>query len=129
MATLLGTVVLLVVALLLGLQVFVRVRAHAMRGKSVRDLPGPTGSRLAAARRALVYFFSPTCAACKVLTPRFTQLSRTRKDVFVVDVFQDFELARALSVMGTPSVVEIENGTIVGYHVGAVPPDVLARFG
>jgi hypothetical protein len=48
--------------------------------------------------------------------------------VFVIDVFEENDLARRLQVMGTPSVVEIADGKIVGYHVGVVPPDVIGRF-
>jgi hypothetical protein len=40
----------------------------------------------------------------------------------------DLPLARALGVMATPSTVELTLGTITGYHVGPIPPAVLARF-
>jgi thioredoxin 1 len=117
-----------VVGLVLLLQVTVRLRARAMRGKPVPRLPGRTGERLSRASRALVYFFSPSCGACRPLTPRFQEMSRRNSSVFVVDVFQETALARGLHVMGTPSVVEIADGKIVGYHVGGVPADVLGRF-
>lgn len=35
---------------------------------------------------------------------------------------------RGLNVMATPSVVEIADGVIVGFHVGVVPAEVMARF-
>ena len=75
-----------------------------------------------------MYFFSPSCGACVRLTPRFKALSERNPDVHVVDVMQDMELARGLGVMGTPSVVEVAEGKIVGYHVGAIRPEVMARF-
>ncbi len=121
-------VVLLVVGLMVGLQLLVRSRARAMRGRPLPDLPGATGAALSRAPRALVYFFSPSCRACRPLTPRFEALRGKNPAVFLVDVFQEIELARGLSVMGTPSVVEIAGGIIVGYHVGNVPPEVVARF-
>jgi thiol-disulfide isomerase/thioredoxin len=99
-----------------------------MKGTKVPQLPGPIGARLSSAPRALVYFFSPSCGACKALTPRFLELSRKNPSVFAVNVAQDLELARGLQVMGTPSVVEIESGTVVGYWVGQAPAEVLARF-
>lgn len=116
------------VVLMLGMQVLVRTRARAMLGKPLPRLAGSTGARLTQATRALVYFFSPSCGACVRLTPRFRALSQKNPDVFVIDVMQEMELARGLGVMGTPSVVEIAGGTIVGYHVGAIPPEVMARF-
>lgn len=121
-------VIVLVVGLVVGLQVLVRSRARAMRGRPAPELTGPLGRELAGAPRALLYFFSPGCSACKPLTPRFAALRRTNPAVHLVDVAQDLEVARSFRVMGTPSVVEIADGTIVGYHVGSVPPELLARF-
>jgi hypothetical protein len=45
-----------------------------------------------------------------------------------VDVSQNFEVARALKVMATPSPVELQAGRVAGVHVGAIPEDALARF-
>ncbi|HSN92703.1 MAG TPA: thioredoxin family protein [Anaeromyxobacteraceae bacterium] len=114
--------------LFVGLPLYARSRGRAMQGQALPPLPGPTGARLARAGRALVYFFSPSCRACRPLTPRFQDLSRRGRSVFLVNVFEDVALARALRVMGTPSVVEIAQGKVVGYHVGSVPAEVLARF-
>jgi thioredoxin 1 len=121
-------VVLLVVGLMVGLQLLVRSRARAMRGKDVPEVPGTLGRQLTVAPRALLYFFSPSCGACKPLTPRFTALRQTNPAVHLVDVSQDLGVARSFQVMGTPSVVEIASGKIVGYYVGAVPAAVVARF-
>jgi thioredoxin 1 len=121
-------VVLAIVGLMVGMQVLVRSRARAMRGKDVPALPGELGRQLTGAPRALLYFFSPSCGACKALTPRITALGRTNPAVHLVDVAQDLGVARSFQVMGTPSVIEIADGKIVGYHVGAVPAEVLARF-
>ena len=121
-------VVLLVVGLLVALQVAVRLKARALRGRPLPALPGPLGARLATAPRALVYLFSPSCSACRPLTPRFTELGRRRPDVFVVDVNEELPLARALGVMGTPTVIEVVGGRVAGYHVGGVPAGLLERF-
>jgi thioredoxin-like negative regulator of GroEL len=48
--------------------------------------------------------------------------------VFVVNVAEDLGLARSLRVMATPSVVEVADGKIVGYHVGPPPAEVMARY-
>ena len=117
-----------VVALVVLLQVTVFLRAKAMKGQAVPPIPGPLGERLATAGRGLIYFFSPGCAACRPLTPKLQELSRSNPTVHVVDVSRHMEIARALRVMGTPSLVEIAEGKIVGYHVGAPPPGLLERW-
>jgi hypothetical protein len=48
--------------------------------------------------------------------------------VFAVDVMQDLGVAQALRVMATPSTIEIEAGKVVGYHIGSIPEEVMARF-
>jgi thioredoxin 1 len=116
------------VGLMVGLQVLARSRARAMQGKDVPELSGPLGRQLTGAPRALLYFFSPSCGACRALTPRFAALSRSNPAVHLVDVAQDLGVARSFHVMGTPSVIEIAEGKIVGYHVGTVPAEVMARF-
>lgn len=111
-----------------AMQLLVRSRAKAMTGKAVPKLAGPLGFRIAGSARALVYFFSPSCGACLRLTPQFRALSQKNPSVFTVDVSRDGDLARGLNVMATPSVVEIADGVIVGFHVGVVPAEVMARF-
>lgn len=117
-----------VVALFALLQLAVYLRARAMKGKALPPVPGPLGERLAKAGRGLIYFFSPGCAACRPLTPKLMAMSKANPRVHVVDVSHHMEIAQALKVMGTPSLVEIEGGKIVGYHVGAPPPGLLERW-
>jgi thioredoxin 1 len=128
MSYLVGIVVLFV-GLMVAMQLAIRLRARAQRGKSLPELSGPWSKRLRGEASRLLYFFSPGCGACKPLTPRFEQLSRQRPgSVFVVNVAAELALARALNVMATPSVVEVANGIIVGFHVGLPPADVVARY-
>jgi len=121
-------IILGMVSLVVLMQVAVARRVRAMQGKAVPVLPGGTGGRIQRLDRALVYFFSPSCGACRAITPRVRELEAKNEAVFAVDVMTDMELARALGVMATPSTVEIEGGKVVGYHVGAIPPAVFARF-
>jgi thiol-disulfide isomerase/thioredoxin len=123
-----GIAVLVLIGLAVGLQILIRVRVRALRGKLAPKVPGPLGRRIAEGNKVLVYFHSPGCAACRMWTPRLEQLSRKNSGVHVVDVSRNLDLARAFGVMATPSSVEIANRHIVDYHVGALPPDLLARF-
>jgi thioredoxin 1 len=128
LGAILGGLVLLIAGLMVTMQVMIRRRVRALSGTRVPVLPGPLGERVAGSKSALVYFFSPSCGACRAITPRVRELEKTYDNVFAVDVSRDMDLARALSVMATPSTVEIIDGTIVGYHVGPIPEAVFARF-
>jgi thioredoxin 1 len=116
------------VGLMVLMQVAIRRRAAAMQGTKLPVLPGALGAQVSSAPDALVYFFSPTCGACRAITPRVRALQEHNPRVFAVDITQDLELARALNVMATPSTVEVREGTIAGYHVGPIPEAVYARF-
>ncbi len=122
-------IVVLLLGLVIGMQLLVRFRANAMKGKPVPAIPGPIGKHIKSVNSALLYFMSPNCGACRTWTPKLKSLSQKNRNVFVIDVSSQFEVARALNVMATPSAVEIRNGQVAGYHVGAIPLDVLTRFG
>ena len=124
----LGVAVATLIGLMFFMQVAVRLRARALKGKPVPEIAGPTGKRITRAKKALVYFMSPGCAACRQLTPKMKELSNRNSSVFVVDISREFDIARALKVMATPSVIEIAEGKIVGYHVGGLPAEVVGRF-
>lgn len=124
-----GVVAVGFVALTLGMQVVLRLRSRALIGSPVPALPGPVGAAVGRSERALLYFFSPGCAACRYITPTVKDLQRHDPAVFPIDVSQDFSVAGALKVMATPTTIEIAGGKIVGYHVGTFPPELASRFG
>ncbi len=115
--------------LMLGLNVVVVLRMRALQGKPLPEVPGPVGQSLRRAKRGLAYFFSPSCGACRAITPVIKQLSEKNRDVHVIDVTRQFDVARALKVLATPTIVEVESGRIVAVHVGPVPPQLVERYG
>ena len=127
--TYLLVIVAAVVGLMVTMQLVIRLKVRALRGKPLPVLAGPWPQRLGGRASSLLYFFSPGCGACRPLTPRFQEMSQRRPgSVFVVNVADDLPLARALGVMATPSIVEVTNGIIVGYHVGRPPEPLMARW-
>jgi thiol-disulfide isomerase/thioredoxin len=111
------------VALSVGLQVVARRRARALVGSSP-PLPGEAGTRVSAAERALVYFFMPTCAACRAMTPRMKALADRGAPVLPVDATTQPELARAFAVMATPTTIELQRGRILKVHIGPLPAGI-----
>lgn len=131
METFRNVVVVLVVgfvALMVGLQFVAQRRAARLKGQPLPALPGKTGARIAASEHALIYFFTPGCAACRAVTPKMKALAQQGKSVFPIDLTEDMAMAQALSVMATPTTVEVDHGKVVGVHIGPVANDVWARF-
>ena len=113
--------------LIIGLNMMVRWRAQKMKGKPLPSLPGAVGESIRKADKGLIYFFSPACGACRPLTPKLRSMREKNKNIFLIDVSQDLGVARALSIMATPSIIEVERGTIAGVHIGMPPQEVLLR--
>lgn len=107
------------------------LKAKLKKGKSVSDLGGEIGNAIKSAERVILYFYSPTCSACKVQTPIIDKLISSANEkvrIFKIDVSRDINVALKLGVMGTPSTVIIENAKIKEFFVGVKPENILRQF-
>jgi thioredoxin 1 len=111
----------LLVAFLLGVQLFAVFHARRIRGKRPTGLSGPLGEAVDSGRTVLAYFFSPSCPACVRQTPVVQRLQQEYSDIFTINAPQDMETARALGVMGTPSIVLIRGGIVKEFLLGFQP--------
>lgn len=117
------------IALSLSLQLLAKRRAAKLKGQPLPPLPGVEGERILQSERALLYFFTPQCGACRPVTPKMKALAAQGQPVFPIDAMESPELAQALSVMATPTTVEVEHGRVVGVHIGPPKAELYARFG
>lgn len=96
-------------------------RARSVQGKAAPDnLPTDIAQRLAERGRVLIYFFSPTCGACRSITPVVDRLVQEHDNVFKVDISQNAALPRSLGVMGTPSSISLAHGKVEEVVLGPI---------
>lgn len=96
-------------------------RARAVQGQMAPDtLPPDIAARLAERGRVLLYFYSPTCGACRSITPVVDRLAQEFDNVFKVDISQNTALPRSLGVMGTPSAISLAHGKVEEVVLGPV---------
>jgi thioredoxin 1 len=114
------TVLILILAFF-GLQYFMVFKMKLKKGKSAPELSGPYGKAIKNKKTALFYFYSPSCGACKSMTPIVSGYTKNNSRCFKVDISKDMETARAFGVMGTPSTVLVEDGIIKEFIVGPKP--------
>jgi len=112
-------IILGIIAFFFLMQFYMIIRMRMRKGKPAPELAGKAGKMVQRGDKTLFYFYSPSCRACKVMTPIVEQLSRHHKNIIKVDVSRDMETARKFGVMGTPSTVLIEAGKISEFLVGA----------
>ncbi|CUS77465.1 Thioredoxin [Candidatus Kryptonium thompsonii] len=107
------------------------LRAKLKKGRLVPNIGEEIGRAIDKGEKVILYFYSPTCSACKVQTPIIDKLINSgngKAKIFKIDVSRDVNVALKLGVMGTPSTVVIENGKIKEFLVGVKSENILRRF-
>jgi thioredoxin 1 len=120
--------VIALVSFILAMNLSVVLRAKFKKGKVVNDIGGKIGEAINRGERVMLYFYSPTCSACKVQTPIIDNLANGRTKIFKIDVSRDVDTALKFGVMGTPSIVVVEDGKIKEFFVGVKSENILRRY-
>ena len=76
----------------------------------------------------MVYFYSPTCGACRTITPIIDKLNKERSDIYKIDASRDTKLAQQFGIMGTPATVVVNNERIAEYILGAKSEKFLRKL-
>lgn len=112
----------------MGMQYLMVLRSKRNKGKRVENVGGKLGKLMMAGGKAMVYFYSPSCRACKYQTPMIDRLISDGHKVQKVDISRDMATARKFGVMATPTTVVLEGDRIVEFLVGAKTEDKLRKF-
>ncbi len=74
----------------------------------------------------LVFFWSPACGACAGCFPLAEELSMQGINVGMVNVFEEYEIAKKYGVPATPTIIIFKEGLAVERAVGLRTKDVLS---
>jgi thioredoxin 1 len=97
------------------------IKAKFKKGKPAPELSGSLNTAVQKYDKVLIYFFSPSCGACRSMTPLIEEYKRKKKNFFSIDVSRDSETAGKFGIMATPSTVIVEKGTIREFLLGPIP--------
>ena len=100
-------------------QILVWIYVRKNRGKELNNLKGQLGEAVRTGERVIAYFHTPSDPVCRNQTPVIEKLSSEFDNVLPIDITKDFEVARAVGVQTTPTIVIIEGGEIRDFLVGA----------
>ncbi len=117
------SILVVIVALFVGMQLFMRLKMMLKKGKSAPEVDGKAGRLVSNGDKVLFYFYSPGCRACIPMTPVIKNIAKKNRNVFPVDISKDMATAQKFGVMGTPSTVLVEAGKIKEFLVGFQPED------
>jgi thioredoxin 1 len=74
------------------------------------------------------YFHSPSCGACKSITPWVIEQSDQNPNIISVDISKDLEAARKFNIRATPTTVLIEKDIVQDVQLGAGILPVMQAF-
>lgn len=120
-----AAILVVVLAALLGLWVAGRMMARAARaseGRAVSELVGQTDDLVA--DDVVLWFHSPSCGPCKAMQPGVDPLVESGR-ARAIDVMQQPDIARAFSVMATPTTVVVRGGVVREVRTGFLSPKAL----
>ena len=122
------SVIAIIIFLFFGFQYFMILKTKFKKGKAAPELAGKFAKALKGKGTSLFYFYSPSCGACRTMTPVVSRYTKNNPRCFKIDISKDMETARAFGVMGTPSTVLVEGGIIKDFVVGAKPESDLVKM-
>ena len=114
-----------IAVLILIAQIAFTVGARKRIDREVGNLGGVLGEAVRTGVMIVAYFYSPTCKLCRTQTPIIDRLAAEYDNIFSIDVTEEFEMARALGIHTTPTIVIFEGGEIRDLLVGPRSEEML----
>lgn len=114
--------------LLILMQYLTVLSAKKSKGMHLTDLNKRLKILEGKRSRGLVYFFSPSCRACRSLTPIIKDMQSKHKNVFDIDISKDLDTARKFGIKATPTTIFVEGGVIKQVFLGVKNKEVLEGY-
>ncbi len=100
------------------LQLFTKYKLRSLENKPAPEFTDVLGAESAHHRRIMIYFYSNHCPPCRRISPIVDGLAQTHNNVYKVNASDHSELAWRFNIIGTPSIVVVEDGQIKHMMVG-----------
>ena len=101
------------------MRLFVWVSGNMKRGKKIPFFAGELGERIQKGEKLLLYFYTPSCGACKSMTPVIDEMKNEKDNVYKINLTKDYPIGKIFGVMGTPATVIVNESKIEQYILGA----------
>jgi thioredoxin len=112
-------IILAIVGFIIFMQIFVRLTTYFKKGKEITGIGGELGKKIKSGEKLLVYFFTPTCGACRPMTPFVDEMKKENSNIYKIDASQKPDISRGFGVMGTPATIVVQDKKISQYILGA----------
>ncbi len=117
-----------IVALFFLMQFSMVRMAKKTKGLKLSGLSGQLKNLENKGSKGLVYFFSPSCRACKAQTPMIKSLQKKHKYIYDVDISRDMNTAKVFGVKATPTIVVVKDGVVNDVLLGVKQTEALEKL-
>lgn len=119
----------LLIALMIIPRLIMASKTAKLKGQLAPTPHKPSEKRIKSGQKTVLYFFTPSCGACRMLEPVIDKLKKHHSDaIYKIDASRNGEAAMAYGVLGVPFVVFIEKAKVVSAKVGVQPESVFTTF-
>ena len=112
-------IVLAFIGFLALMRVLVWISGKLKTGKSIPPFSGEIGQRIQKGDKLLLYFYTPSCGACKAMTPVVDEMMRNKNNVYKINLMKNHEIGKIFGIMGTPATIIVNKSRIDQYILGA----------
>ena len=119
---------LVIIFVFVGLRFLMQKRAQRSKGKEVNiSIFDDKIKNLLTSEKSILYFFTPTCGACKSQTPIIDKLETETNAVGKIDLSVNRNAAAEFGIMGTPSTAIMSGNIITEIFIGLKQESFLKR--
>ena len=112
-------IVLAFVGFFMIMRLMVWVSGKLKKGKKIPPFSGEIGERIQKGEKLLLYFYSPSCGACKAMTPVVEDMMNKKDNVYKINLAKDYDIGKIFGIMGTPATIVVNDLKIDQYILGA----------
>jgi len=113
------TIFLILISAFILKQIYLIIKSKNAAGKPIPfDKLNDAISKKIKNKKGMLYFFSPICSVCKTQTPVVEKLKNIYPNIISIDISKDIKTAKAFNIMGTPSIVFVNNNFVDSIYIG-----------
>ena len=115
----LAIVILSIVGFFVFMRLMVWISGRLKKGKIIPPFSGEIGDRIQKGHKLLLYFYTPSCGACKTMTPVVEEMMDKKDNVYKINLAKDNNIGKIFGIMGTPATIVVNQSKIDQYILGA----------
>ncbi|NOX67179.1 MAG: thioredoxin family protein [Chlorobi bacterium] len=118
----------IIILAFIGLRFLMQKKAQRAKGKEVDiSIFDDKIKKLLKSEKSILYFYTPTCGACRSQTPIIDKLESETNAVGKIDLSINRNAAKEFGIMGTPSTAIMSGNKIAEIFIGLKQENFLKK--